>query len=96
MLDDCQTTDSLGIAPQIPHEILNHGINSWGHLIGGLLLELPTTSLNVEIFFRGRIDFSSSSPWMGFQSIGVMHCILPTKIIIVCLTQLAKCPLSPQ
>ena len=83
-------------APQVPYEILIFWNISWGDLIGALLLELPTISLNVEIFFWGRIDFLSSSPWMGFQLIGVMHCILPTKIIIVCLTQLAKHSLSPQ
>ena len=53
MSDDCQTTDSLGIAPQIPHEILNHGISSWGQLIGGLLLKLPMKSQVAERFLWG-------------------------------------------
>ena len=43
--------------PQVPHGIISHGNISWGHLIGGLLLELPMTSLIVEIFFRARWTF---------------------------------------
>ena len=39
-----------GFAPQVPHGIISHGNISWGHLIGGLLLELPMTSLIVEFF----------------------------------------------
>ena len=47
----------MGIDPQIPHEILKHGINSWGHLIGGLLLKLPMKSEIAERFLWDTKDY---------------------------------------
>ena len=97
----CQTTINwLGIVPQVPHEILNHWNFSWCHLNGGWLLRFPIETWIMETFLWGVLlqfpmkyvgschwlgDYSLVPHWGGFQFIGFMHCILPTKIFIVCL-----------
>ena len=74
-----------GITPQVPHWNLNHGNISLG----------STPSVPHEIWISSAKGFLGSCHWLGdyslvphwggFQFIGFMHCILPTKIFIVCL-----------
>ena len=85
-----------GITPQVPHWNLNHGNISLG----------STPSVPQEIWIgsaKGFVgschwlgDYSFSSPWSGFQFNGFMDYILPTKIVQLCPTQLAKRSVSHQ
>ena len=82
-----------GITPQVPHEISNLEIFLWG-----LFLQYPKKSKQVLLGINGVIDWGTSPwvshEWRGFQLIGFLHCILRTKIVIVGLTQWAKCSAS--